>query len=445
MANLYLMSPSSTQIADHSSMNRRKFLKTGIAAAIGMPLILPSRVLGRDGHVAPSNQIVVGGIGLGPRGRQVLREGFLKQKDVRFVAIADPRADNRETIRRIVNGAYGNEDCHSCPDMFEIHGRSDIDAVLIATGNRWHGLASMLAAHAGKDVYCEKPVSMSVRESLDLAHHVNASGRSYQAGMQRRSVENFQFAVGLARSGKLGRLRSVHAGLVRRPLLSEPLPEEPLPDPSACDWDRWVGPSPTRPYNRKYLLGNWRDYQDFVGLTSLPEWGSHTIDLCQWAADMDAGGPVQFECEGDTIYGTYPNGVRLVMRTAGFKGEGDWKVSGTCPVRFEGDEGWVEADDKRDLVASDPRLLEGAPTEGASGTTPTRHVREFLDCVKSRKTTSGNASIAGNTHVVCHAASIAWTLARPLAFDPKKGVFPGDEEATRLCDWKYRDPWKLPS
>jgi hypothetical protein len=223
------------------------------------------------------------------------------------------------------------------------------------------------------------------------------------------------------------------------------LPEEPLPDPSACDWDRWVGPSPTRPYNRKYLLGNWRDYQDFVGLTSLPEWGSHTIDLCQWAADMDAGGPVQFECEGDTIYGTYPNGVRLVMRTAGFKGEGDWKVSGTCPVRFEGDEGWVEADDKRDLVASDPRLLEGAPTEGASGTTPTRHVREFLDCVKSRKTTSGNASIAGNTHVVCHAASIAWTLARPLAFDPKKGVFPGDEEATRLCDWKYRDPWKLPS
>ena len=204
-------------------MNRRKFLKTGIAAAISMPLILPSMVLGRDGHVAPSNQIVVGGIGLGPRGRLVLREGFLKQSDVRFVAIADPRADNRETIRRIVNGAYGNEDCHSCPDMFEILGREDIDAVVIATGNRWHGLASILAANAGKDVYCEKPISMSIQESFDLARFMNAKNRIYQGGMQRRNVQNFQFAVNLARSGKLGRLKSVHAGILRKSFLTDPI------------------------------------------------------------------------------------------------------------------------------------------------------------------------------------------------------------------------------
>ena len=438
-----MVKPSLT--VTNSPMNRRKFLKTGIAAAISMPLILPSRVLGRDGHVAPSNQIVVGGIGLGPRGRLVLREGFLKQSDVRFVAIADPRADNRETIRRIVNGAYGNEDCHSCPDMFEILGREDIDAVVIATGNRWHGLASILAANAGKDVYCEKPISMSIQESFDLARFVNAKNRIYQGGMQRRNVQNFQFAVNLARSGKLGRLKSVHAGILRKSFLTDPYPSEEMPTPEVCDWDRWVGPSPMRPYNRKYLLGGWRDFEDLYGLTYLPEWGSHTIDLCQWAAHMDSGGPVHFECDGDTVYGTYANGVQLVMRTAGFKGEGGWKVSGSCPVRFEGDEGWIEADDQRDLVASHPSLLAGAPTQSLHGTHPSRHVREFVDSVKSRKPTACNATSAANTHVVCHAASIAWKLGRPLKFAPEKGLFDGDDEANRLCRWQYREPWKLPA
>ena len=421
-------------------MNRRQFIKTA-GVALGFPLILPARALGRDGHVAPSNRIVMGGIGLGGRGRMVLREGFLTQKDVQFVAIADPRADNRETIRRIVNLAYRNEDCFSCSDMFEVLGRKDIDAVLIATGNRWHALASMLAVRVGKDVYCEKPVSMSVRESFELERHVNASKRIYQAGMQRRNVENFEFAVGLAQSGKLGKLTAVHAGILPRPFASGPLPEEPEPGVDICDWDRWLGPSPRRPYNRKYLLGGWRDYRDFVGVSSLPEWGSHTIDLCQWAAGMDESGPVRFEKQGNALIGTYQNGLRLVMRRAGFNGEGDWSVKGTCPVRFEGETGWVETDDRGELVTSDPKLLEGKPAGSASGTTPTRHAREFLDCITSRQAPRGNASVAARTHVACHAAAIAETLNRPLDFNPMTGVFKDDEEANRLTHWSYREPW----
>lgn len=421
-------------------MNRRQFIKTA-GLALGFPMILPARVLGRDGHVAPSNRIVMGGIGLGGRGRMVLREGFLDQKDVQFVAIADPRADNREAIRRIVNLAYGTKDCFSTRDMFEVLARKDIDAVLIATGNRWHALASMLAVRAGKDVYCEKPVSMSVQESIELERQVKASGRVYQAGMQRRNIENFCFAVALAQSGKLGKLTAVHAGILKHPFASGPLPEEPEPGMDVCDWDRWLGPSPSRPYNRKYLLGGWRDYRDFVGVSSLPEWGSHTIDLCQWAAGMDDSGPVRFETQGDSLIGTYQNGVRLVMRLAGFKGEGDWAVKGTCPVRFEGDAGWVEADDRGDLVASDPKLLEGKPEHSASGTMPQRHIREFLDCIKSRQAPTGNASVAARTHVVCHAAAIAEVLKRPLEFDPQKGVFQSDDEANKLTHWAYRKPW----
>ena len=129
------------------------------------------------------------------------------------------------------------------------------------------------------------------------------------------------------------------------------------------------------------------------------------------------------------------------MRQAGFKGEGEWAVKGTCPVRFEGDAGWVEADDRGDLVASDPKLLEGKPEHSVSGTMPQRHIREFLDCIKSRQAPSGNASVAARTHVVCHAAAIAEVLKRPLEFDPQKGVFQSDDEANQLTHWAYRKPW----
>jgi predicted dehydrogenase len=408
--------------------------------AIGFPTIIPASALGKNGAVAPSNRIVMGGIGIGPRGRQVL-SCFLSQPDVQFVAIADVQETRRETVRRMANRQYGNEDCYKCSDMFEILGRGDIDAVQITTGDHWHALGTILASKAGKDVYAEKPCSMTIRETQELADAVNLYGRVFPAGTQRRNVDHFRFAADLARSGRLGKIHTVHASILR--LVSDLawLPAEADPDPAAIDWDRWLGPAPWRPYNKRYIEGRWRGHYDFHGGAGLPEWGAHTIDLCQWAAGADGTSPVEWIPKGDMIYGRYANGVKLVLRLAGFNGEGDWVVPGTCPVRFEGDEGWVETADFGEIATSSPALLKGDPGRVIFGTDPSKHVRDFLDCVKSRSKPAANADVTRNGHIACHAAGIAWQLGRKVSFDPTSETFIDDVEANRMCSRARRGPW----
>jgi predicted dehydrogenase len=342
----------------------------------------------------------------------------------------------------MANKQYGNEDCSKCIDMMEILGRDDIDAVQITTGDRWHALGIMLASKAGKDVYAEKPCSMTIHESQELSDAVKKHGRVFQAGTQRRNVDNFRFAAELARSGRLGKIHTVHASILRLVPDLAPLPGEPEPDPAVIDWDRWLGPAPLRPYNKAYVEGRWRGHYAFHGGAGLPEWGTHTLDLCQWAADADGTTPIEFESTGDTlIQGRYANGVKLVMRLAGFKGEGDWVVPGTCPVRFEGDEGWVETADFGKIAASKPSLLEGIPKTSMSGTDPVKHVREFLDCVKSRGPTASNADITRRGHIACHAAAIGWQLGRKVRFDPATETFIDDAEANQMCRKPRRAPW----
>lgn len=422
-----------------TKFDRRQFLKTS-ALAIAMPTIIPGSALGKNGAVAPSNRIVMGGVGLGPRGRKVLFS-FLKEPEVQFVAIADVQEERREIIRRTVNREYGNEDCYKCRDMAEVLEREDIDVVLIATSDRWHTLATIYAARAGKDIYCEKPCSMTVQETQQLADAVNRHGRVFQAGTQRRNVDNFQFAAHLAQSGKLGKIHTVHAGILKLVPDREPLAGEVQPDPAICDWDAWLGPAPWRPYNQEYVRGGWRGHYDFHGGAGLPEWGSHTVDLCQWAAQADDTMPVEYDYEGDSIIGRYANGIKLHMRLSGFQGEGEWNVPGTCPVRFEGDEGWVEAADHGTVTTSSEALLEGQPTDSIYGTDPSKHVRDFLDCVKSREKPAANADIARRGHIACHAASIGWQLGRKVHFDPETESFLDDDEANAMCSRPRRTPW----
>ena len=410
------------------------------ALAIGMPTIIPASALGKNGTVAPSNRIVMGGIGIGPRGREDLG-AFLKQPDVQFVAIADVQEERREIVRRMANKQYGNEDCTKTRDMFEVLGRADIDAVLIATGDHWHALGIILASKAGKDIYCEKPCSMTIRESQELADAVNRYGRVFQAGTQRRNVDNFRFAAELARSGKLGKIHTVHASILHLEESHVWLPAESEPAIEVVDWDRWLGPAPWRPYNKNYVQGRWRGYYDFHGGAALPEWGAHTVDICQWAANADDTTPVEFEAEGETIHARYANGVKMVMRLAGFSGEGKWVVPGTCPVRFEGDSGWVEAADSGKLAVSSPTLLEGGAPGGMAGTDPSKHIRNFLDCVKSRAKPAANADVTRRGHIVSHAASISWRLGRKVNFDPATETFVNDAEANRMCSRARRAPW----
>jgi len=410
---------------------RRSFLKRA-GILVGMPTIIPASALGRDGAVAPSNRIVMGGIGLGPRGRIVLKY-FLDRPDVQFVAICDAQAERAEIIRRMANRQYNNEDCSAHRDMDAILQRADIDAVLIATGDRWHAPASIRAARAGKDIFCEKPCTMSIDESRELEEAVTRNQRIFQAGTQRRNVDNFRLACNLAREGKLGKLQALHAGIVALGPYSAPFPaEEPIPAPEVADWDLWLGPAAERPFNMNYLRGRWRGQEGLSASYQLPEWGSHTLDLCQWAADADSTAPVEFEPEGNTIHAKYASGIRLVMRTAGFRNEGDWLGLGTCPVRFEGDEGWVEAGDSGKIVSSRDDLFGAARPATVQGTDAEKHVHEFLDCVKTRKQPACNATVTRHGHVACHAAAIAWKLGRKLTFDPATEMFIGDDEANAM-------------
>jgi len=245
---------------------RRTFLakSAAVSTAFALPTIIPSSALGLDGSIAPSERITVGILGCGGRGTYDLGI-FLQQPEVQFLAVCDVRSERREAGKKIIDERYSNGDCKTYRDMFEMYGRKDLDSVLIATGDRWHTLASILAAKFGKDVYCEKPCSMTIGESRALADGIRHYGRIYQAGTQRRNIGNFMHAVHLAHSGRLGKLHTVHANTLAPATNHDWLPGEPEPDRDILDWDRWLGPTPWRPYNSAYLAGRWRGYFDFHG------------------------------------------------------------------------------------------------------------------------------------------------------------------------------------
>lgn len=422
------------------ALSRRGFLRWTAAAGglAAMPYFVPATVLGKDGATAPSERIVLGAIGIGNRGTYVLN-CFLNEPDVQFVAVAEVKKARREAVKKLADTKYGNSDCKTYRDLRELLARPDIDAVLIATGPNWHATAAIMSAEAGKDVYCEKPCTKNIAQSLALAEAFRRTARVFQAGTQRRNLPHFEFAVHLARSGKLGKLQAVHAhphGMATA--MSGWLPPEPEPDKDDVDWDLYLGPAAWRPFNRKLLDGfNFEKGGGLVG-GGILEWGSHCVDLCQWANDADNTAPVEYNPPEDGIItARYANGVKLIVR------EKDWLPLGSCPVRFEGDAGWVEAGDSGKLELSSPSLLAGRKVAEIGGYPATFHVREFLDCVKTRAKPKANADVACYSHIACHATNIACFLGRTLRYDPVKNEFPGDEEANRLRSEALREPWSI--
>src|SRR5712671_6200507 len=301
--------PSSRLMTPQSGrgLSRRRFLGTALQAGaiLAAPQIVRGAVLGKDGGVAPSEQIVLAAIGIGNRGSYDLG-CFLEEPDVRFVAICDVKAERREAVKKRADEKYGNQDCAMYRDLRELLARSDIDAVLIATGPNWHATAAITSANAGKDVYCEKPCTKNIAQSLALAETIRRTGRVFQAGTQRRSLPNFVFAIDLARRGKLGKLHTLHAqpmGL--KAFTSGWAPEDPAPDKEQVDWDTYLGPAAWRPYNKALLDGfNFEKGGGLVGGGCL-EWGSHCVDLCQWANDADNTAPVEYEPKGAELHARY--------------------------------------------------------------------------------------------------------------------------------------------
>ncbi len=430
-----------------SSVSRRRFFKTAGALAAA-PMIVPSSVLGqRAGAVAPSDKLVFGGIGIGSRGTASLM-CILSYKDAHFAAVADVRNERREFVKSTVDKRYQNQDCATYASHEELLARKDIDGVIIATGDRWHTPMTVLASKAGKDIYCEKPCSMTIQESHAMANAVHRYGVVYQAGCQRRNGKNFVWAANLVKEGKLGKLQTVHANVGTRsswpPMTTHNwLAAVEQPAKQVVDWDRWLGPCPWRPYNPEYVAGRWRGYFDFHG-GGILEWGSHTVDLCQWVSDSDNTNAVEYNplpetAEGYRLDCKYPNGVNLVMRDYGFLG------LGTCAVRYEGDQGWVETADTGQIRVSDNLKSQLPPPEEGNAFSLTLHYhwRDFIECMKTRSQPRSSATSTANTHITCHAAYIAWQLGRKLTWDPVKNEFPGDEEANRMRSREMREPWRL--
>jgi predicted dehydrogenase len=441
--------PMRTRTHEQRGATRRDVLKQAIAGAgvLAFPTVIPARALGRAGAVAPSEKITLGVIGIGPRCTYDLKS-MLGLADVQCVAICDVQAKRREAGKTLVDRHYGNSDCVLFRDFRELLGRKDIDAVLIATGDRWHAPASMLAAQAGKDVYSEKPCGLTIAACQSLADTMKRTGRVFQAGTQRRSVPNFQAAVQLAHSGKLGKLHTLYASVYVPEIKTQWLPAEPTPPRDAVDWNLWLGPAPWRPYNSAYVAGRWRGYWDFDSGARLLDWGAHTVDLCQWANQADDTMPVEYVPSETNVTARYANGVKLVLdflKTPFAERPGWVQHLGTCPVRFVGDEGWVEVGDSGEIEVSSPalraELKDQDQAKSTVGLDVSAHARNFFDCVRSRGETAANPRVMRHSHIACHAAALSWILSRKLTLDPAKETFVDDDEANSLRSHPARQPW----
>jgi hypothetical protein len=424
-------------------------LKSALAtagAACAFPAVVPASALGRDGAVAPSNRLVMGLIGCGGRGFSDLG-WLLHEDDVQFVAVCDVQRAKRDRAKASVDQKYGNADCATFRDFRELlDARKDIDALVIATGDRWHALAAMHCMRAGKDVYCEKPGALTIAEGQALAKVEKETGRIYQTGAQRASETNFVFIGELLRLGRLGKVHTVRAHLGYLPVwprVNAALPAEPLPPQDELDWDLWLGQCPMRPYNSAYLkpwpVPGWYTQYDFAG--GIPQWGSHTILQCQLDLGLADTSAVEYEYPADLARDgmtvRFANGVRLVAQLGGWRG--------SCGVRYEGDEGWAAcADGYERPELSSPKLMEGFAevVKAYSERTgrPRNHVRDFLQCVKTRQAPRTPASVAHRTMTTNLAMDLCLDLKRSLKWDPAQEAFVGDDEANARRSRARRAP-----
>jgi len=448
----------SLQILRMKKISRRQFLRRGTAAlsaGVAIPYIVPSSVLGKDGAVTPSERIVMGAIGVGGQGTRhigggiwVQGGGFLSKPSVQFVAVCDVNANNRDNARDIVNKFYGNKDCASYSDFRQLAARKDIDAVLVGTPDHWHVLVSLAAVKTGKDVYCEKPLSLTIKEARELADAVSRYGRVFQVGTQQRSDRNFRFACELVRNGFIGRVKSITVNVGGPPVWSCYAPQEP--EPPWLDWNMWLGPAPWRPYTSAIAPGGWMAYRDYSG-GEMTNWGAHMFDVAQWGLGLDqaggldgikpafgGSGPVEIippdGKDFKVLTYRYANGT--IMTRDG--------ISRPFPgVRFTGTEGYVEVSREHLETMPDSLVRQEIRPDQIHLYVSINHQDNFLECVKSRRRPASDAEAGCRSITVCHLGNIAYWLGRPLKWEPQKERFIGDPQADKMTGRAMRWPWRL--
>ena len=437
---------------EHRSLDRRGFLRqSGVAAlgVVGAPYIVRSTALGSEERPAASDRIVVGAIGMGAQGMFDTKR-VMADPGVQVVAVCDvsaggsgypkwygtdlggrgPAKDAVDKFYAEKNRSGNNKDCVTYTDFRELLARDDIDAVIIATPDHWHAVVAVAAARQGKDIYCEKPLSLTVAGAQAMVRAVRRYDRVFQTGSQQRSDHRFRFACELVRNGYIGEIKSVTVG-VGGPSKPYDLAAEPAPD--YLDWDMWLGPAPWRPFNKALHPAKWRAFKEFSG-GSMTDWGAHHFDIAQWGLGMDHSGPVEIippdGKDVKVLTYRYANGVVMTRD----------KADG---VLFTGTKGTVEVN-RGKLKTSPQSLLKVKikPDEIHLYDSKNHHA-DWLQAVRARSKPICDVEIGARSATVCHLGNIAYWLGRPLKWDPEREQIIGDEEASRMLARAERGPWRM--
>jgi predicted dehydrogenase len=458
------------------SLTRRGFLQTGAAllAAAGTPLVVPSSVFGAN---APSNRINVAFIGCGNQSTIDL-PAFLGQDDCQVLAVCDVntasfgyrtpdqflgRKPSQEKVNafyaaRRASGAY--KGCDTYSDFREVLARQDIDAVAIIVPDHWHALMVVMAAKAGKDMYCEKPLSLTVSQGQVMIKAVREQKRILQTGSHYRSSPDNRRGCELVRNGRIGQVKRILTQVAEINAVDPGPGWQPMPVPEGFDYEMWLGPAPWVPYHKDRCFYRFRFNLDYSG-GQVTNFGAHSNDAAQWALGMDRSGPIEVEDRGSEwppkggLYNTatktafcarYRNGVELICKT-------DQPGFG---IRFEGTDGWIEYGYQG--LKTHPASLRTSPigpseihlpmsnpsrTEEASQHHVPDHVRNFLNSIKSRQDPIAPVEVGHRSATVCHLGNIAMLLKRKLRWDPVREQFMGDAEANRMLTRPMRAPWHL--
>jgi len=448
------------------TISRRNFLKA--AAGVSACFIIPGSAPGRTGSEAPGNRITMGCIGVGGQGTYNMK-AFLGIPEVQVVAVCDVETQSdryygggtagRQPAKDLVEKHYAGQrrsgtykGCSSYRDFRELLDREDIDAVTVCTPDHWHGLISAAAARAGKDIYCEKPLTNTIAEGRAVCNAVKRYGRILQTGSHERSNNSTRFAGELVRNGRIGKLHTIR---INMPTNVEPhhqavnrsnIPEPPVPAPASLDYDMWLGPAPFAPYSPRRSHFWWRFILAYGG-GEMTDRGAHIIDLAQLGNNTDHTGPVEFVAKGAQAgYGIfdafmkyefecrYANGVRLIGTTNGPRG-----------LKFEGTDGWIFVNIHGGrLEASRESLLEEVigPGEVHLGRSP-GHRRDFIDSVKTRRQPMAPAEVGHRTATICHLLNIAMLTGEKLKWDPQREQITNSSEANRYLTRPMRGGWHL--
>lgn len=437
-----------------NALSRRGFLKSSAVAGAALlgPTIVPASVFGAN---APSERINLGSIGVGRMGRGDLKES-LGYKQVQVVAVCDVDSNRAADAKQLVEAHYANQNagnykgCTAYGDFRDLVARKDIDAVLIATPDQWHILPAIAAAKAGKDIFLQKPLSLTIEEGRVLSDTVQRYNRVFQVGSQQRSDSKFRQACELVRNGRIGDLKSVEVGFGTDPGTGV---ETAMPVPDSLDYDFWLGPAPWAPYTEKrvhpqkgYGRPGWLRIADY-GAGMITGWGAHHNDIAQWGLGTEYTGPVEIEGQTEfpkdglwdvhgafSIEYTYTGGIKVTCADTKKNKQG---------VLFEGTEGWVYV--RRGHIDANPKSLLTStikPNEIHLYKSD-RHKGNFFDCIKSRAQTVAPVEVAHRSNSICLLGDIAMRIGGKLKWDPEKEEFTNSSEANRMVSRPMRSPWRL--